>query len=264
GGVGNVADVLLRDVVAAAPGHHLHVLLRHHPAGGVRHFPDAGFRDVVAALPRHHLHVLLGDHAAGGVRHRDGLDLGHAVAALAGHHPAVLLGHRPAGGVADRPADRVRHLAADLRGHGVVFGARHLVALADDAVLLARHPDPLADGVAGALHLVADHRAGAALRRAGAGVEHGRAGHPAAAGHHRAGDVLLHRLPAAGADLHAPLGHDVLTDGAAAHLLPRLCHRAPARLRDVADVLLVDRPVGAVVLRHLVVLDLLAVGRVAV
>src|SRR5207248_8417649 len=114
------------------------------------------------------------------------------------------LGHHPADGPAARLVLRARHLSADRHLHRLADRLAHRLALADDAALLARHPHLLADGVAGALHLLLDDRAGAVLRGARARVEHARARQPHALGHDRAGDVLGHRLAPAGAHLLRP------------------------------------------------------------
>src|SRR5207302_1341131 len=116
---------------------------------------------------------------------------------------------------------------------------------------------------AGALHLVGDRLARAVARRAGAGVKLPRARRLAAARHDRAGAVVPFLVPVAGADRVAFLGPDRLAGVRLADLLPRLRHRAVAGDGHLPAVLLVHRVVGAVVLRHLVLLPHRLADRVA-
>src|SRR5262249_43821061 len=94
----------------------------------------------------------------------------------------------------------------------------------------------------------------AVVRGAGARVEDAGAGQPAALSRDRSRDVDLLIGPVAGADGHAPLGHDRHTGVALDHRLPRLGHRAVAGHRHVADMVLVHRMVRRPADRHLVVL----------
>src|SRR5262249_41459109 len=113
------------------------------------------------------------------------------------------------------------------------------------------------------LHRVVDDRTRTIAGAACAGIEAPGAGHPAALLHHRAGAVLLRDLPAARADRDGLLGPHRLIGAIAAHRLPGFRHRSVAGDGHLADVLLVDRVISAVVLRHLVFLPAGLVGRVA-
>src|SRR5207253_7214019 len=116
--------------------------------------------------------------------------------------------HEVAGRVRHVLDDRVGHDLADVVGLGVAVLAPDVMAAADGAAFLPRHPDLLADPVARALHLLLHDRAGAVVRLARAGVVGPAAGQAAALGHDRAGAVVALRLPLDRAHGLLPFGPD--------------------------------------------------------
>src|SRR5262249_55029461 len=154
------------------------------------------------------LAMVLADQVAGGVRNLAHLALRHQVAAPAVDDLAVLLRDHLAGRVGHLLHDRVGYLLADGVVDDVTVLLGDVVHAADLADLLARHPVATAHALTGALHLVGDHRTWAVVRGAGARVEDAGAGQPAALSRDRSRDVDLLIGPVAGADGHAPLGHD--------------------------------------------------------
>src|SRR5262249_34751884 len=146
----------------------------------------------------------------------------------------------------------------------VVVLLEDVVAAANLADLLARHPDLLANPLAGALHAGLDDLAGAVARAAGARVEDPLAGRPAAASHHRARAVVLLLAPVARADLVALFLPDRLARAGLADHRALLGHFLDAADRHFLDVLLVDRFVGDALDRHLVLLPDRLVDDVAV
>src|SRR5262249_18402216 len=101
---------------------------------------------------------------------------------------------------------------------------------------------------------VGHRRAGAVVRRAGAGIEVPATGQPARLGHHRTGAELLLLLPRAAAHLVAVGAVDWLIAVCRANPLPRLDDRSVARLGHLGHVLLVHWMARGPAYRHLVLL----------
>src|SRR5207237_323466 len=156
---------------------------------------------------------------------------------------------------------RVRdHLAIFL--HDVMANALH-------TDFFFGHPSSLADPVAWQLHFVSGRLPRAPMRPAHARIERPTAGLPAAPGHHRTGAELLLDFPfppygvadgvaelAIVLFIDRPIG--AITDRHLVFLPYRLADRIPA----LAIVLFINRPIGAIADRHLVLLPHRLVGRV--